>query len=93
MCEMSFPLNLPTLNYSDHFGKHSLALERDSTSIGRSPGQDLVLNEPYVSRRHAFINCRGSEYELVDLGSLHGTYLHGAIRLTQLTEVSVQEQF
>ena len=90
---MRLPLNLPTLNYSDQFGKHSFTLERDSTSIGRSPDQDLVLGETYVSRRHAFINRRGPEYELIDLGSLHGTYLNGARIESAILQSSDTVQF
>lgn len=77
MCAMSGPYNLPTLRYSDHFGEHTFTLERDSTSIGRSPDQHFVLGETCASRRHALINRQGAEYELVDQKSLYGTYLNG----------------
>ncbi len=76
MCAMDLR-NLPTLNYADQYGEHSFTLGRESTSIGRSPDQDLVLRETYVSRRHALINRQNDHYELVDQNSSHGTYLNG----------------
>jgi len=74
---MSLPLNEPKLSYRDQDGDHYFSLERDSTAIGRSPEQDLVLRENFVSRRHALINRQDGSYELVDQKSSHGTYLNG----------------
>ena len=84
MCAMSLPHRRPTLHYADQYGEHSFILERDSTSIGRSPDQDLVLRESYVSRRHALINRLESQYELLDQNSSHGTYLNG-LRIERAT--------
>src|SRR3954447_10684248 len=48
------------------------------TTIGRSPGNTVVLDDPSVSRRHARIspaaNGRGSP-AIEDLGSSYGTWL------------------
>ncbi len=62
-------------------------LERDDTSrvpvmtscsIGRAPGNQLVLADEKVSRKHALIHKQGEhEYWLVDLGSSNGSYLDG----------------
>ncbi|MGB8260686.1 MAG: SpoIIE family protein phosphatase [Terracidiphilus sp.] len=67
----------PVLRYADKDGEHSVPLERDTTTIGRLPGQDLILSESYVSRRHAVIERKGGECELIDQQSTHGTYLNG----------------
>jgi phosphoserine phosphatase RsbU/P len=67
----------PSLRYSDSEGEHAFALSRESSSIGRSPDQDLVLQQAFVSRRHALINQQNSGYELVDQRSSHGTFLNG----------------
>ncbi len=40
--------------------------------IGRSTDNDLVLNDPSVSRRHCILLFRGDKYEFLDLGSTHG---------------------
>jgi phosphoserine phosphatase RsbU/P len=69
--------NLPVLIYADADGPHTLALDRESTSIGRLPGQDLVLRESYISRRHAAIHRVNSSFELIDQRSTHGTYVNG----------------
>src|ERR1700722_4533910 len=78
MLAMSLLHNQPRLSYSDQDGEHSVPLERDSTGIGRSPDQDLVLHEPFVSRRHALIQRKDGHFELVDQKSSHGTYVNGA---------------
>jgi serine phosphatase RsbU (regulator of sigma subunit) len=68
---------LPSLQYVDVDGEHSFALRGDSATIGRSPDQNLVLKEAFVSRRHALIMRQNSHFELVDQNSSHGTYLNG----------------
>jgi len=65
-----------TLTYSDTNGQHRVDLERDSTSIGRSPKQDLILDDPCVSRKHAVIVKAGDTYTLIDQKSTHGTFVN-----------------
>jgi sigma-B regulation protein RsbU (phosphoserine phosphatase) len=65
------------LSFSDSDGQHTIVLDRAATSIGRSPGQDVVLHEPAVSRRHAVIERDGDSYTVVDQKSTHGTFLNG----------------
>jgi pSer/pThr/pTyr-binding forkhead associated (FHA) protein len=50
----------------------------DLCSIGRSPGNRIVVTSERVSRKHAVIrrNAEGA-YELTDFGSSNGTYLDG----------------
>jgi sigma-B regulation protein RsbU (phosphoserine phosphatase) len=75
-------MGIISLSYSDADGPHSVDLDRDSTSIGRSPNQDVVLNDPCVSRHHAMIVREGDTYTIVDRNSTHGTYLN-AMRVEQ----------
>ena len=74
---MIVPERLATLRYTDADGEHSFILSRESSSIGRSPDQDLVLREPFVSRHHALINQHDRGYEVVDQQSSHGIFLNG----------------
>lgn len=55
-----------------------LALDQDSTLIGRDPGCDIVLDDDGISRRHARIDRLETGYhELVDLSSTNGTLVAG----------------
>jgi phosphoserine phosphatase RsbU/P len=75
-------MGIVTLSYSDAKGHHSIDLDRDSTSIGRSPGQDVLLNDPCVSRQHALIVRDGNSYAVIDQNSTHGTFLN-SVRITR----------
>jgi len=47
-------------------------------SLGRAVGNDIVLVDDRVSRRHSTIHAQGErELWIVDLGSRNGTYLNG----------------
>jgi serine phosphatase RsbU (regulator of sigma subunit) len=67
----------PTLSYSDADGQHTVVVDRSSTSIGRSPSQDVVLRDPATSRQHAVILRDGDTCTVVDQNSTHGTFLNG----------------
>jgi DNA-binding response OmpR family regulator len=54
------------------------SLEAETTSIGRWDGNDIVLSDREVSRRHAQIRHDAGQYVLVDLGSKNGTLVNGA---------------
>lgn len=45
--------------------------------IGRSPGADIVIPEPYVSGRHARFTLQGPALIVEDLGSTNGTLVNG----------------
>jgi serine phosphatase RsbU (regulator of sigma subunit) len=52
-------------------------LSKPVVTIGRRADCDVVIPEVHVSRRHAQIEQRGSEYFIVDQGSSHGTCVNG----------------
>ncbi len=54
----------------------SFALQGDRLTVGRSPESDIFLDDVTVSRDHAIIVRRGSDYHLDDCGSLNGTYVN-----------------
>ena len=54
----------------------SFPLEADRMTIGRRPESDVFLDDVTVSRDHALLVKRGSDYHIDDLGSLNGTYVN-----------------
>lgn len=70
-------MHAPTLRFTDQDASHSYALANPSTSIGRAPGQDVVLTDPCISRQHAMIVHEGNTWTVVDRNSSHGTFLNG----------------
>jgi pSer/pThr/pTyr-binding forkhead associated (FHA) protein len=51
-------------------------LQRDQTTIGRSPDCDIFLDDVTVSRRHAAVGRGDAGFTIEDLGSLNGTFLN-----------------
>ena len=50
---------------------------REGASIGRIEGNDLILDHPSVSRRHAVMEARHLEWWIVDLRSTNGMKVNG----------------
>jgi len=48
----------------------------DRMTVGRRPDSDIFLDDITVSRDHAILVRRGSDYYLDDCGSLNGTYVN-----------------
>jgi hypothetical protein len=57
--------------------KHKLE-GRGPWSVGRSQENDIVINDPNVSRKHARISRADNGFVVEDLGSTNGTLLDGA---------------
>jgi pSer/pThr/pTyr-binding forkhead associated (FHA) protein len=51
-------------------------LDQATTTAGRHPNSDIFLDDITVSRRHAQFRCVSGEFEVVDVGSLNGTYVN-----------------
>src|SRR5919204_6725834 len=51
---------------------------KDSVTIGRDTGNDLVLESAAVSRDHASVSFRDGRWYVEDRGSFNGTFLNGA---------------
>ena len=54
----------------------SFSLSDDRIAIGRRPDSGIFLDDVTVSRDHAVLVRRGSDYWLDDCGSLNGTYVN-----------------
>ncbi|MBB4136444.1 pSer/pThr/pTyr-binding forkhead associated (FHA) protein [Gordonia humi] len=51
-------------------------LDQAATSSGRHPDSDIFLDDVTVSRRHAEFRRDGDDFQVVDVGSLNGTYVN-----------------
>ena len=49
------------------------------SGLGKSASSNIVLDNPYVSRRHARIVVRRGHFEIEDLGSKNGTSVNGTL--------------
>ena len=76
----------------------TFVLQGDETSLGRHPDSDVFLDDVTVSRRHAAVRRVATDsgvdhYEVLDAGSLNGTYVdHERVEaavLHDMTELQV----
>ncbi len=51
-------------------------LTKKTTTIGRKLGNDIVIQDPLISREHAKITKTSQTYMLQDLNSTSGTYIN-----------------
>jgi len=56
-------------------GEH-FSPQGDRTTIGRSPDNDIFLDDVTVSRKHAVLAQNGNQFLIEDLGSLNGTFVN-----------------
>ena len=68
-------------------------LDQATTTAGRHPEADIFLDDATVSRRHAeFRKNDDGKFEVVDVGSLNGTYVNREPRNSQVLEVGDEIQ-
>jgi hypothetical protein len=60
---------------------HRFPLVKPMITVGRQPGNDIVISDPQVSRRHASLSWDGTRWIIQDLGSRNGTFING-VQLT-----------
>ena len=59
-------------------------LKNETTRIGRKLDNDLVIQDPLISRYHVEIHMKNGDYTLVDLDSTTGTHIDNQ-RVTRQT--------
>lgn len=52
-------------------------LDKPELSIGREAGNEMVVSDADVSRKHARLILQGNAYLVEDLGSTNGTFVNG----------------
>ncbi len=57
------------------------SITQPSVTIGRTVGNDIVINDSEVSRHHVRITWNGQQFIIEDLGSTNGTFVNG-VRIT-----------
>jgi len=65
-----------------------VGLDKDCITIGRDASNDVVIDHPVVSKRHAEIIKQDGKVILIDLGSTNGTFVNGIkVKRHQLQEL------
>lgn len=62
----------------------------DMITVGRTPNNDVVLNDITVSRFHAYFKQKGKSWVVCDAGSKNGTRVNG-VRLEKRKEQPVED--
>jgi pSer/pThr/pTyr-binding forkhead associated (FHA) protein len=58
-------------------GRH-FTLHQDTTSIGRTTGNDIIIPDLTVSRQHALLRFENGHWVVEDKNSANGTFVNGA---------------
>jgi DNA-binding NtrC family response regulator len=58
--------------------ERAVPLSAAGVTLGKDPGNDVVLDDPFVSARHLRIEPREGRWQACDLGSTNGTWAAGA---------------
>lgn len=67
-------------------------LDQETTTAGRHPESDIFLDDVTVSRRHAEFRLNDGAFEVVDVGSLNGTYVNREPRNSQVLSIGDEIQ-
>jgi DNA-binding NtrC family response regulator len=70
------------LRIRDRGRERIVPLPARGVSVGSVPGNDVVLDDPFVSARHLRIEPHDGRWRIVDVGSTNGTLL-GGVRIWQ----------
>jgi pSer/pThr/pTyr-binding forkhead associated (FHA) protein/subtilisin family serine protease len=68
--------SLPQAKAWLELGGRRYAIPATGVSFGRSSDSDVRLSDALVSRRHAYVDQRGGEFVITDLGSTNGTFVN-----------------
>jgi hypothetical protein len=49
---------------------------KGTTNVGRSQDNQIILDDPTVSRQHAWVKVEGEDFLVFDIGSANGTFVN-----------------
>jgi len=52
-------------------------LDKNELFLGRDLSNDIVINDPEISRRHSRLFLQGNTFAIEDMGSTNGTFVNG----------------
>jgi uncharacterized RDD family membrane protein YckC len=64
--------------------------EKDFVTVGRSSTNDVTIEDPSVSRKHAVFEKEGEAFFITDLNSSNGTFVNGK-KITERTKISMTD--
>lgn len=67
------------LLYENRGRRREFALEGQRVNIGRGLNNEIVLDDPSVSRHHACLDSEGHQWKVMDLGSRNGVQVNGRL--------------
>jgi len=65
------------LQVTTHSGGDQIPVVRPFLTLGRAGDNDVILDDPQVSRHHARLAYSEAGYTIADLGSANGTFVNG----------------
>ena len=78
------PLRCHLIFQNGQFAGRALTLHQGVTTIGRGPGNDLILGDGSVSRTHARLSFARGTWYVEDVGSSNGVWVNRRQVLSQL---------
>jgi hypothetical protein len=64
-------------------GAHAFPIESNMVTIGRGLNNDIILEDPRISRQHAQLRYKSRRFLIADQGSTNGTYVNGTAVTTE----------
>lgn len=65
---------------------HRFVIEKNETTVGRRPENDILIANVMVSGKHAKLTHQNSQYFITDFNSTNGTFVNG-VRVSAPTEI------